>query len=115
MFNVLFLCATLFAPLQHAINSIFYQAYLEGCVQTKVGTFFPSYMFWGSWVTNCVDSASLAFHSSRKNSALLIDAIVNQGAVSLADHFAHLDMVHAAVTRSREDQYQLSLSSVCLL
>ena len=41
--------------------------------------------------------ASLAFQSSYKSSAALIDAIVSQGAVSLADHFAHLHMVHAAV------------------
>ena len=63
-------------------------------------------------VANCVDSASLLFQFSCESSALLIDAIVNQGAVSLANHFTYLDMVHAAVTRSHEDQYQLSLSSL---
>ena len=43
---------------------------------------------------------------------LLIDAVVNQGVVSLANYFAHLVMVHAAVTRSHKDQYELSLSSL---
>ena len=34
---------------------------------------------------NSVDSASLAFHSFHKSSALLIDTVVNQDAVSLAN------------------------------
>ena len=59
-----------------------------------------------------MDSASLPFQFSCESSALLTDTIVNQGAISLANHFAYLDMVHAAVTRSHEDQYQLSLSSL---
>ena len=41
---------------------------------------------------------------------LLIDAVVNQGVVPLANHFAHLVVVHAAVTRNHKDPYQLSLS-----
>ena len=54
--------------------------------------------------------------SSCKSFALLIDAIVNQDAVSLACHLAHLDMIDAAaaaaVTRSYEDQYQILFSSL---
>ena len=54
--------------------------------------------------------------SSCKSFTLLIDAIVNQDAVSLACHLAHLDMVHAAaVTRSHEDQYQLFSSLLSCL
>ena len=56
--------------------------------------------FGGLQVANCVYSAFLAFRSSPKSFALLINAIVNYSGVSLADHFAHVDMVHVAVTRS---------------
>ena len=77
----------------------------RGCVQWH---FSPSLYVLGvlGWL------ASLAFQSSCDGFVLLIDAIVNQVALSLADHFAHLDMVHAAI-RSHEDQYQLLLSYLC--
>ena len=54
--------------------------------------------FWGLEVANCMDS--VLWHSSLLMtwSALLIGAIVSQAADSLADHLAHLDMVHAAMS-----------------
>jgi len=63
-------------------------------------------------IANCVDSASLAFQSSQEGSSLLVTATVNHGLVSLADHHAHLDMIHSNVTRCCEDQFCLVFSSV---
>jgi len=63
-------------------------------------------------IVNCVDSASLAFQSSWEGSSLLVSAIANPGLVSLADHHAHLDVVHSNVTRCCEDQFHLVFSSV---
>jgi len=106
-------CGSLFAPLQHAINSIFYPALVRGGVSEQEITLFslPT-RFGGLGLANCVDSASLAFYSSREGSSLLVSAIVNHGLVSLADHHAHLDMVHSNVTRCHDDQCLLVFSSV---
>ena len=43
-------------------------------------------------------SASSAFQSSREDSVLLIDAIVNHWRLCLADHLSHLDAVYIHVT-----------------
>ena len=53
---------------------------------------------------------SLAFCSSCQSSALSL--LSTRVLFLLAGHFAHLDVVHAAVTGSCEDQYKLSLSSL---
>ena len=60
-------------------------------------------------------SFSLAFQSSREGSALLVDAIINQSVVSLADNLAHLDLVHSRIVQSCEDQFQTSFASIFIL
>ena len=45
MVNVSFL----FAPLQHAINSLFYPALFEAAMSEQELEPFPPYMFWESW------------------------------------------------------------------
>ena len=88
-------------------------AFIGGAVSKQELVFSLPTCFGGLGVANCVDSASLAFQIPCESSAILIDAIVNQGVVPLVDHLSHLDMmVHAAVTSSHEDQYQLLLSSL---
>ena len=73
-------CGTLFAPLQHAINSIFYPSLFGGAVSEKEIALFPlPTRFGGLGINNCVESASLAFRSSREGSALLVDAIIHHG------------------------------------
>lgn len=110
--HVISVCATLFTPLQHTINSI--SVLFKGVVsEQELAPFSHPTHFRSLGVANCVDSASLLFQFSCESSALLTDAIVNQGAVSLANHFAYLNMVHAAVTRSHEDQYQLCFLLCC--
>ena len=59
-----------------------------------------------------MESASLVFQSSRQGSALLVDAITRHEEVHLTDHLAHLDAVHSGVTKDREDQFRLLLSSL---
>ena len=59
-----------------------------------------------------MESASLAFQSSREGSALLVDAIIHHEEIHLTDHFAHLDAVHSGVTKHRDDQFRLLLSSL---
>ena len=106
-------CGTLFAPLQHAINSIFYPSLFGGAVSgTEIALFLLPTRFGGLEITNCVESASLAFRSSREGSALLVDAIIHHEEVHLTDHLAHLDAVHSGVTKDREDQLRLLLSSL---
>jgi len=106
-------CGSLFAPLQHAINSIFYPALFGGAVsEQEIALFSLPTHFGGLGITNCVDSASLAFQSSREGSSLLVSAIVNHGLVSLADHHAHLDMIHSNVARCCENHFCLVFSSV---
>jgi len=80
-------CESLFAPLQHAINSIFYLAFFGGAVSEQEIAFFslPT-RFGGLGIANCVDSASLAFQSLWEGSSLLVSAIINHGVVSSADH-----------------------------
>jgi len=76
-------CGYLFAPLQHAINSIFYPALLGGAIsEQEIALFSLPTRFRASGIANCVDSASLAFQSSREGSSLLVSAIVNHGLVS---------------------------------
>ena len=43
---------------------------------------------------------------------LLVDAIIHHEEVYLTDHLAHLDAVHSDVTKDREDQFRLLLSSM---
>ena len=106
-------CGTLFAPLQHAINSIFYPALFGGAVsEQEIALFSLPTRFGGLGIANCVDSASLAFQSSQEGSSLLVTAIVNREVVCLADHLAHLVVVHSRVTASRDDQCRLLLSSL---
>jgi len=106
-------CGSLFAPLQHAINSIFYLALFGGTVsEQEIALFSLPTRFGGLGIANCVNYASLAFQSSREGSSLLVSVIMNHGHVSLADHHAHLDMVHSNVTRCCEDQFHLVFSSV---
>ena len=57
-------------------------------------------------------SATLAFRSSQEGSALLVDAIIHHEEVHLTDHLANLDAVHSGVTKDREDQFRLLLSSL---
>ena len=68
--------------------------------------------FGGLGINNCVESASLAFQSSREGSALLVDAIIHHEEVHLTDHLTHLDAVHSGVIKDREDQFWLLLSSL---
>ena len=106
-------CGTLFAPLLHAINSIFYPSLFGGTVsENEIALFSLPTRFGGLGITNCVESASLAFRSSREGSVLLVDAIIHHEDVRLTDHLAHLDAVHSDVTKDREDQFRLLLSSL---
>ena len=58
-------CGTLFAPLLHAINSIFYPSLFGGTVsENEIALFSLPTCFGGLGITNCVESASLAFRSS---------------------------------------------------
>ena len=106
-------CGTLFAPLQHAINSIFYPSLFGGAVSEKeIALFSLPTCFGGLGINNCVESASLTFQSSWEGSAFLVDAIIHHEEVHLIDHLAHLDAVHSGVTKDREDQFRLLLSSL---
>ena len=71
-------CGTLFAPLQHAINSIFYPSLFGGAVtENEIALFSLPTCFGDPAITNCVESASLAFRSSQEGSALLVDVIIH--------------------------------------
>ena len=106
-------CGTLFASLQHAIYSIFYPSLFGGAVSEKEIAFFSLPTRFGCLgINNCVESASLAFQSSREGSALLVDAIIHHEEVHLTDHLAHLDAVHSGVTKDPEDQFRLLLSAL---
>ena len=60
-------CGTLFSPLQCAIDSIFYPALFGGAVSKReVALFFLPFRFGGLGIANCVNSATLAFQSSRQ-------------------------------------------------
>ena len=84
-------CGTLFASLQHAINSIFYPSLFGGTVsENEIALFSLPTRFGGLGITNCVESASLAFWSSREGSALLVDAIIHHEEVCLTDHLLTL-------------------------
>ena len=80
--------------------------------ENEIALFSLPTRFGGLGITNCVESASLAFRSSREGSALLVDAIIHHEEVRLTDHLAHLDAVHSGVTKDREDQFRLLLSSL---
>ena len=106
-------CGTLFAPLQYAINSIFYPSLFGSAVSEKeIALFSLPTRFGGLGINNCVESASLAFQSFREGSALLVDPITHHEEVHLTDHLAHLDAVHSGVTKDRGDQFRLLLSSL---
>lgn len=47
----------------------------------------------GLGIANCVNSTSLALQSSRESSTLLVNTIINHGAVCLVDHLAHLSIL----------------------
>jgi len=111
IFNGLFQSVDLFAPLRHAINSIFYLVLFGGAVsEQEIALFSLPTHFGGLGVANCVNAVPLAFQCSQECSSLLVSTIVNHGHVS--HHHTHLDMVHSNVTRCREDQFHLVFSSV---
>ena len=67
--------------------------------EQEIALFSPYTHFGDLGVANHVDFASLAFQSSHEDFTLLVDAIVNHGAVFLADHLVHPDLVHADVMK----------------
>ena len=98
-------------PLQHVINSIFYPSLFGGAVsETELALFTLPTRFGGLGITNCVESACLAFRSSREGSALLVDTIIHHEEAHSTDYLVHLDAVHSGVTKDREDQFRLLLS-----
>ena len=109
----LFRNVELYLPLSSmpSIPSFIHPNLVVQCLRMRLPFSLPT-RFGGLGITNCVESASLAFRSSREGSALLVDAIIHHEEVHLTDHLAYLDAVHSGVTKDREDQFRLLLSSL---
>ena len=89
-------------------NMLLILSFFGGAVsEQKITLFSLSTCYGGLGINNCVKSASSAFQSSREDSVLLIDAIVNNGRLCLADHLSHLDAVYICVTK------KVGISLVC--
>ena len=91
IFRVIPECATLFAPLQVTLYTQFYPALLGGPVsEHEVRLFALPARFGGLGISDPVESAMLAFSSSRESASVLVNAI--RGATEF-EVTAHLDQL----------------------
>ena len=106
-------CANFFAPLREALNTQFYPALLGGPVtEHEVRLFALPARFGGLGIGDPVESASLAFTSSREGASVLVDAIHNAVEFRVSAHLDHLARIRHDVSVKREAIARSALTSV---
>ena len=106
-------CATAFVPLRDAIHHQFYPAVLDGPVsEIEVQLFDLPARAGGLGISDPVESASVAFSSSLRSSAVLQAAISGQAEFSPTIHLDVLDTVHREASAARGERVQSALSAL---
>ena len=109
-------CATAFVPLRDAIHHQFYPAVLGGPVsEIEVQLFDLPAHAGGLGISDPVESASVAFSSSLRSSAVLRDAISGQAKFFPTVHLDVLDTVHHETSAARGEHVQSALSALLTL
>ena len=106
-------CATAFVPLRDAIHHQFYPAVLGGPVsEIEVQLFDLPAHAGGLGISDPLESASVAFSSSLRSSAVLQAAISGQTEFSPTVHLDVLDTVGREASAARGERVQSALSAL---
>ena len=106
-------CAPAFFPLRDAIHHQFYPAILGGPVfEFEVQLFDLPARAGGLGISDPVESASMAFSSSLRSSAVLRAAISGQAVFSPTAHFDVLDATRREDSAARGEHIQSALSTL---
>ena len=106
-------CATAFVPLRDVIHHQFYPAVLGGPVsEFEVQLFDLPARAGGLGISDPVESASGAFSSSLRSSAVLRAAISGQAEFSPTAHLDVLDAVRREASAARGEHTQSALSAL---
>ena len=106
-------CANHFVPLRNVLNDSFYPALLGGPTSThELCLFALPARFGGLGISDPVESALMAFSSSREGASVLVDAIHGATEFCVTAHLEQLARVRHDVSGRRKEYAQSVLSSV---
>ena len=106
-------CTNHFVPLRNVLNDSFYPALLGGPTSThELCLFALPAIFGGLGISDPVESALMAFSSSREGASVLVDAIHGATEFCVTAHLEQLARVCHDVSGRRKEYAQSVLSSV---